>query len=76
MTKDRPDADNDFEEQNREDRTDRTDFEQWFKSVDTEVERLCGMSIQDLEDYDYRTAFEMNVTPADCALEVLRAQNF
>jgi hypothetical protein len=49
------------------------EWERWMEAVDMEVQRLCGMSADDLADYAYRDAYDDGADPAEVAREALAA---
>lgn len=54
-----------------------TGFEKWKKLVDEHVQRLCGLSADDLPDWDYYSAYEDDVSPAKAAkMAIAAARNF
>lgn len=42
-------------------------FEEWLRKVENVVENRIGMSIHDLEDYDFQNSYEEDQTPSECA---------
>jgi len=47
-------------------------FEQWFRKVNIAVEKLCGMSVEDLPDCPYMDWFEDGMTPTSAARKAIR----
>jgi hypothetical protein len=47
-------------------------FEAWMQDVDNAVERLTGMSTNDLPDVCYRDMFEDGVKPVSAARKAIR----
>ena len=51
-------------------------YEEWKVRVNVALIKLCEMGADDLPDYDYRDAFDMGVSPSECArLVVQNARN-
>lgn len=48
-------------------------FEQFMVQVNNALVRLCGMTREDLPDYDYATAFEEKRLPRVTARQAIRA---
>lgn len=51
-------------------------FEQWMQKVDAVLEKKCGLSHHDLEDFCYRDAYDDGEAPSTVAREVLANQDF
>ncbi len=51
--------------------TDDARFALWLTYVDKAVARRVMVSYRDLEDWDYRSAYEADATPVDAAEEML-----
>ncbi len=58
-----------YREQGWDDRAE--DFHAFMVLIDRWISRKCGMSLMDLPDYDYASAFEDGNDPRAIALEVL-----
>jgi hypothetical protein len=48
-------------------------FEQWMLHVNNAMAKLCGMTADDLPDYDYHQAFEEGRLPRVTARQAVRA---
>jgi hypothetical protein len=48
-------------------------FAQWMHSVDLTIQRITGLSADDLPDYCYRDAYEDGLSPAQAARRAVRA---
>jgi hypothetical protein len=53
-----------------------TDFEGWMKALDKAVIAECGLSYQDLPDWDFRAAFDNGIAPEAAARSVLDEAGF
>jgi hypothetical protein len=51
-------------------------FEEWLAAVDRDLMKLCKLTHRDLADYNYRDAFEDELTPLEAAWEVLVEEGF
>ena len=51
-------------------------FREWMKLVDTEIERLCGLSYRDLDDAPYRDWYDAELDPLEAAEEALENARF
>lgn len=51
-------------------------FDAWMLEVDIELQKLCGLKSADLGDYSYYDDFDDELTPYDCAREVLKYNDF
>lgn len=51
--------------------TDDVHFAIWLQALDQAVRRRVLVSYDDLEDWDYASAYEGGVTPVEAALEML-----
>lgn len=47
-------------------------FDNWKILVNVQLVKLCGMHADDLPDYDYRNAYNRNMSPAETAKKALR----
>lgn len=52
------------------------DFKKWKDQVDAALEKLCGLSSDDLPDYCYRDEFEDDAEPEEAARNALREAGF
>ena len=48
-------------------------FEQWKRIVDAYLTRLCGMTSDDIDDWNYYDAWEECMTPKEAAKQALKA---
>lgn len=48
-------------------------FESWLKKVDAALLQLCGMTHEDIPDWDYYNAFEDDMTPVRAAKKAITA---
>jgi len=48
-------------------------FDDWMKKVNAEIERKCGMGVDDLPDWRYHQAWEDGVSPIRAAASVIAA---
>lgn len=48
-----------------------TTYKEWRRQVDVWIIRMCGLSGDDLPDYRYRDAYHDEVTPKECAQDVI-----
>lgn len=48
------------------------DYETWKRMVDAEIQKRCGLSADDLDDWRYRADYEEGVTPKRCAARAIR----
>ena len=46
-------------------------YTEWITAVDTEVIRIAGLSVHDLADYGFRSAYEDDMDPTEIAADVL-----
>jgi hypothetical protein len=46
-------------------------FEAWMSKIDSSLERKCGMSSSDLEDFSYRQAYDDGESVSDTVSAVL-----
>jgi uncharacterized protein DUF5419 len=46
-------------------------FEEFMQAVDVQVMRRVGVSYLDLPDFRYRDAYDDEMSPAECASEVI-----
>jgi hypothetical protein len=53
-----------------------TDFDEWMRAVDLEVQAIAGVSYRDLPDWNYRDAYESGATPKEAAEEALEYGGF
>ena len=53
------------------DYTDDPDFAAWMDEVDQEVYRIAEVSVFDLEDYTFHSAWEAGISPEDAAIDAL-----
>lgn len=51
-------------------------FRDWMVKVDARCLRVCGMSIHDLPDWDFASAFDAGEDPEDVADEVMEDSGF
>lgn len=51
------------------------EFEPWKKSVDRELERICGLDSEGMADVDYWSLWKSGLGPRDAAEEALRSQD-
>ena len=56
--------------------TDDPDFNTWMHDVAEHVERLAGLDVEDLADFDYRACFEAGEDARDVARRVLMSEGF
>ena len=47
-------------------------FRVWMTEVDIEIQRICGLSHDDLADTNYRDMFDGDTSPKESAHEVLQ----
>ena len=48
-------------------------FEQWKSKVDQHLINLCGMTSEDIDDWNYYDAWEDNVPPLHAAKHAMKA---
>lgn len=51
-------------------------FAQWMVQVDRVIGAACGLTHLDLADWNYRDAFDSEVTPEEAAESVLEEEGF
>ncbi len=51
-------------------------FEDWMLDVDRLMTRESGLGVDDLSDYNYRDAYNDQVTPAEVVADVLAENNY
>ena len=51
-------------------------FNGFMKKVDEEINSHCGLSYQDLADYDFYSAWEDEADPTDVAMEMLADEGY
>jgi hypothetical protein len=51
-------------------------FEQWMKDVDSAMDRICGLSSNDISDFCYRDAYDDGRKASSVAREALQADGF
>ena len=51
-------------------------FDTWMTMVNLQVERLCGLSADDIPDYCYWDNFDAGISPKVTAEEALEAAGF
>lgn len=51
-------------------------IEQWNRQLDRELEKLCGMNMDCLPDYDTWNAWNDGETPQHTARKVIKAAQF
>jgi hypothetical protein len=51
-------------------------FRQWKRDVNRELQRICGLSADDLADCDYWSYWNDGMSAADAATEVLAENDF
>lgn len=47
-------------------------FADFMRAVNAEINKLCGMSASDIDDWTYADDFDRNVKPACCARRAVR----
>lgn len=47
-------------------------FEDWVARIDTELDALVGLSHDDLPDWDYRSAYEEEMSPKAAAMKAIK----
>lgn len=47
-------------------------FEDWVARIDTELDTLVGLSHDDLPDWDYRSAYEEEMSPRAAAMKAIK----
>ncbi len=50
----------------------RQTFEQYFASVSSMIFTMCGMTAEDIDDYDYYGAYDDKVSVTVCARRAVR----
>jgi hypothetical protein len=50
-------------------------FEVWKQKVDQAMQKLCGLSCDDLPDFDYYSAYQNGWTPMSAARSARSAAN-
>ena len=48
-------------------------FEVFMEEVDKHIDEVCGMSHEDIPDYDYASSWEMGEEPIQTARDALEA---
>ena len=51
-------------------------FDTWMTMVNLQVERLCGLGVDDIPDYNYWDNFDAGISPEDTAHEALEAAGY
>lgn len=53
--------------------TQQRSYDEWMLAVDANVQRLCGLSADDLPDYCYADAYDDGRSPSEVARAAVRA---
>lgn len=48
-------------------------FEEWKHAVDLAIQRKCGLSADDMPEWDYWSAYDDGVSPSKAAAMAIRA---
>lgn len=48
-------------------------FEDWQKQVNIRVIKIIGLTIDDLPDFDYWSAWDAGISPSETARDVIQA---
>ena len=48
------------------------EFAEWMRIIDVAVNRMAHIRRDDLTDYDFRGAFDSDMSPVEVAVEMLR----
>lgn len=51
-------------------------FKEWMKRLDLQIEKRIEVSIYDLPDQDFRSAYRDGITPSAFAREVVAREGF
>lgn len=51
-------------------------FKRWKRVVDAYIIAKCGLTSEDIDDWDYRMAFDCGYTPKDAAMEALEEAGY